>query len=365
MACIRLSHFLTAMVLALAASVAAIPAPTEYTLDMLKQDLQGAHLVALCEVLDTAYSPSSVRPERLVTFKVLECYKGGVSDSVIRSMRVMNMVGAYSEYYEIGLKTIVCFYDGWNDGVYLHVNPRGKFDITDQDSVVPPPVGYGFSDEFDYYQTSASFKNLVTETIRTNEFIQFAPVLPRENQPITFKTSIFFTGGQLLYQLLYATLDHQAGSLYIGFRLEYQPCTSQVCSAILIDTAITLGTLPPGSYRAFRSEYLPVQSWAPATDSVFFTVYAAAGIEQGKSIDGPELTVFPNPLNSSVNIAFANQSKRTDISIYSADGRRVRAFKDVTGEKVAWNAQGLPAGVYLLRAGIGNKTFINKIILAK
>jgi hypothetical protein len=225
-------------------------------------------------------------------------------------------------------------------------------------------VGYGFSDEFDYFQTSAAFKGLLTQTIRTNEFIQFSPILPRENQPITFKTSIILNGGA---QLLGATLDHQAGSAYIGFRLTYQPCTSQVCPSVflILDSALTLGTLPPGSYKAYRSEYLPIQSWAPPTYSVFFTVYATVDVEQGKSMDVSELTIFPNPLNSSVNIAFANPGRKADLSVYSADGRQVKSFNNITGEKVSWNAQGLPAGVYVLKAVISGTTLTRKIVFAK
>ena len=144
---------------------------------------------------------------------------------------------------------------------------------------MPPPVGYGFSDEFDYQQTIIAFKALLIETIRTNEFIQFAPVLPKEDQAVMFMTSIDLSGGG---ELIYTALDHRAGSFGITFRLGFQPCTSQVCpdNYLVIDTARTLGTLAPGSYAAYRAELLPYQSSVIPDDSVRFTVYAVTGIDQ-------------------------------------------------------------------------------------
>ena len=79
----------------------------------------------------------------------------------------------------------------------------------------------------------------------------------------------------------------------------------------------------------------------------------------------PGLAVSPNPFNPSVTIAFANPGKKADLSIYAVDGRQVKSFKNIRGTEVSWNAQGLPAGVYVLKARVDGKVLTRKLILAK
>jgi hypothetical protein len=188
----------------------AIPPPVEYSMAMLQQDLKQAHLVALGEVIqiDTipfeldsllAVDPPFLMNELRVNIKIIKCYKGDIEaeGSLVHTKKNLNLVGGYDSRYEQGLQSIICFYDGFGDGVFLTVNPRGKFDLHN-DSIIPPPVGFGFTDEFDYSQTFTAFEFLLQETIRHQEYLQFMPVLPRNDQDIHLKTSIDISGGATL-----------------------------------------------------------------------------------------------------------------------------------------------------------------------
>jgi len=83
-------------------------------------------------------------------------------------------------------------------------------------------------------------------------------------------------------------------------------------------------------------------------------------------------SVFPNPFNSSTTIRFGlSKLAPTRIGIYGLDGRLVQELgtgRDAypPGEhSVIWNANGLPAGVYLLALESGTEMKMTKIVLLK
>ena len=53
------------------------------------------------------------------------------------------------------------------------------------------------------------------------------------------------------------------------------------------------------------------------------------------------------------------------VSIYDVHGRAVHRINTVSSGTYTWNASGLPAGVYLVRAVMGNRTLQKKIMLVK
>jgi hypothetical protein len=331
----RLCVLTSVVCLSIALHVNAVPPPTEYTTEMLEQDLAQAHLVALSEVLEIDTVENGLEQTEHVHLRILKCYKGGIAveDSVIATIRSLNLVGGYSQTYEVGLQSIVCYYDGAGDGVHLTVNARGKFDLAGTDSILPPPVGYGFGDDLDLYSGSLSlFEELLEETIRRREFVQFMPVLPYEDDEISLKSAIDVSGGA---ELLFAAVDVQESLNLIHLYLTYLPCTSQACPSLylIVDTTVSVGTLTPGRYTAYRYEinYLinePTGISAP-TDSVRFTVYSSTATrrnavvfaDRSRRLQAGHSSACPRP-----TVCFYLREPQTvRVDAFGVDGRRVWA----------------------------------------
>ena len=90
-------------------------------------------------------------------------------------------------------------------------------------------------------------------------------------------------------------------------------------------------------------------------------VDALAAVNAVEAYDGLneqsiEAEIFPNPLSSSFTIACEGVKK---ISVYSVDGRLVKAF-ETSGTNC--RIEGLERGVYLVRMETSNETFVQKIV---
>lgn len=261
-------------ILAFLGYAAAIPAPTEYTKEMLEQDLHGARLVARVTVvrIDTSLDGAT----ELATIAIDTIYKGGTAaagDSTLVAGRRLNIVGEYAPNYRVGEQSFMCFTDRWQDGLTVAANTRAKFDITPDDSVEPPPVGLGFSDEFQYARTASAFSLTLRHIIRTNEYLSIAPMLAVPGDSLVLRTSIDLSGGATLDNVT-ATVDPSRNRL--GMRLVYTPCTG-ACpdNYVILDTSATVTSLGPGTYMAYRykENTLLGAPYAPPDDSVRFTVY--------------------------------------------------------------------------------------------
>ncbi|RMG25059.1 MAG: T9SS C-terminal target domain-containing protein [Bacteroidetes bacterium] len=74
-----------------------------------------------------------------------------------------------------------------------------------------------------------------------------------------------------------------------------------------------------------------------------------------------DISIIPNPANDFVEIAYsALLPKRLPLSLYSMDGRKIKALMVASGEKL--DLRELPTGVYLLHAHIGGMVLTKKII---
>jgi hypothetical protein len=312
-------RFATALLLSavLASTTLGLPAPSEYTTAMFAADLQAAHLVAQVRVvsLDT-----SARMEHVV-LKVLSVYKGGLNgvDSLVHDSRNLDMVGWYEPGYAVGQRSIVCCADAAKDGVNLRVNSRGKYAIGVGDSVQPPPTGLGFSAEFAGHELLANFEGLLASVITDNQFLQFAPVLPRSTQAITFRTLFMMGGGDVINSL---AIDQPVGTNTLRFTITYTPCTGVCPNSIrLVDTSAVLNSLPAGTYTAYRymENSLIDPPFVLPDDSVTFTVYATSAV-------GP----VARPTRALPRLSDGSHAS------YDCSGRAVRARQGA-----------LPAGIYL------------------
>lgn len=77
------------------------------------------------------------------------------------------------------------------------------------------------------------------------------------------------------------------------------------------------------------------------------------------------LDVRPNPFKPAVTISFANPGKKADIAIYNVEGKLVHSFKNFAGNRVSWNAEGIPSGLYVLKARINGLTQTRKLVYSK
>jgi hypothetical protein len=79
---------------------------------------------------------------------------------------------------------------------------------------------------------------------------------------------------------------------------------------------------------------------------------------------------FPNPFNSTTTISFGlDKSAPTRLDVYGIDGRLVNELLNsrlpAGDHRVVWNAEGLPAGVYLIRLESAGQSIVRKAVLIR
>jgi hypothetical protein len=88
-----------------------------------------------------------------------------------------------------------------------------------------------------------------------------------------------------------------------------------------------------------------------------------------KSGQAPGLMVWPNPVNTAVSIQLSAFSSRdVSISIYNINGElieKLTAGSCRLKAAVTWNAAPYPAGLYIIKAALGNRMLARKILLSR
>jgi len=85
------------------------------------------------------------------------------------------------------------------------------------------------------------------------------------------------------------------------------------------------------------------------------------------------ITVCPNPFNPGTAIAVKVKGKGrgrgykdVSIKIYDINGQLIKSLLPLPSHlEVRWNATGLPSGIYIIRAVIGNRHLSKRITLMK
>jgi hypothetical protein len=81
-----------------------------------------------------------------------------------------------------------------------------------------------------------------------------------------------------------------------------------------------------------------------------------------------DLNVSPNPVNSIIKIAVSYQPSAIgnfSLKIFDINGKILKDFSSLQAEDLSWNTTHLPAGVYLIKATIGNSVITRRIVLIK
>jgi hypothetical protein len=79
----------------------------------------------------------------------------------------------------------------------------------------------------------------------------------------------------------------------------------------------------------------------------------------------------PNPFHTAIQIAVSGQriaDSNIEIAVYNTNGKIMKKLSATSYQLsagIAWTAVGLPSGVYLLKARIGNRVFTKKLLLNK
>ena len=115
-------------------------------------------------------------------------------------------------------------------------------------------------------------------------------------------------------------------------------------------------------------------------NQVFGAVRVEVNIEEtGDTIEIPEVqgitSIYPNPFNPSTTIDYyLNNDENVLIEIYNIKGQRIKEFnlgrQSKGNHTLVWNAmdnnnKNLPSGIYFTKMNIGNKSYLEKMILMK
>ncbi len=86
--------------------------------------------------------------------------------------------------------------------------------------------------------------------------------------------------------------------------------------------------------------------------------------ESGPGHNSPELVCSPNPFSLKTTISITTTGLSAGISIFNLSGKQVSDLKTIKGN-YSWDASGLPAGVYIIRAETGKTVLSKKVMLSR
>jgi len=148
-------------------------------------------------------------------------------------------------------------------------------------------------------------------------------------------------------------------------------------SVEIMDTTVTIRL---DSVIVLREEDMVIDWWVLAMsgeDTIeagqrfsFKLVYNAVGEDNLAPIEYGLRSIYPNPFNSVTSITFgADRSEHIRLIVYDISGREVvRLFDGVPRRgyhRLAWRADTVPTGVYLLRLESPGRSRVAKVALVK
>ena len=95
----------------------------------------------------------------------------------------------------------------------------------------------------------------------------------------------------------------------------------------------------------------------------FFIQTSYFGVDE--SIDNECFTIVPNPNNGAFVLDFGTVQGQVEVSVYDAQGRQVGSQSGSADEGLRWNLEGLPSGLYLVRAMAEGKSCVRKLLINK
>jgi hypothetical protein len=102
-------------------------------------------------------------------------------------------------------------------------------------------------------------------------------------------------------------------------------------------------------------------------DPVFITVDRSTGIEDAPPGETVTVECRPNPFTAVTSIRISSElrvsSDEFRVIIFDLQGRKLATRNSQLATSFTWNASGLPAGVYILKVSLGNRTVSKRVML--
>lgn len=186
-------------------------------------------------------------------------------------------------------------------------------------------------------------------------------VLPCDIQLDTiYSTQSFGTGGSIIIKissnLCYPlwTVNDSSGNLITN---NYSTTYSAVLDSVII-TGLSPGTYSYNINYAYNDS---AYGYCPSF-IVSATVPLSTSIKQNNNSLGnsvteiiQNLTIFPNPLNSSATILFNSTIKNAELNMYNIDGQKIKTINHISGQEMKLYRDKLSNGIYFIRITQDNK----------
>ncbi len=170
--------------------------------------------------------------------------------------------------------------------------------------------------------------------------------------------------------------EHSFSTYHAGLRLTSDGDTSW-CPAVDVTptTDYTVGIVDVAlSTKAVHVLWEQSVAPDPSTFRIFYRRgrFITTGVEEAPEHPSSALLGqnYPNPFNSSTRISYRiNGEGKVSLKVYDMLGREIMVlvdeWRDIGEHATAWNADGLPSGVYFYRLIAGTKIETKKAILLK
>jgi hypothetical protein len=233
------------------------------------------------------------------------------------------------------------------------VNPGGSFDLPLRDFVDPIKTDttyYGYIIKFSM-QASGSVNDVGINDLKVECIFQHNMFALPQLEPGANNVTVTVGSGNLAQE-----------NLKLAF--SWMDNGSQQYSQSEINTS-------PTTYGVNVSQQTIPRMMSMALGN---TREANFGVEDrpGQAVMKSPMVCFPNPFNSAVKIMvkrYAYGVRRVSSQIYDINGKLVKDFTPyasrITPYTFTWNANRLPAGIYLLKLQTDKKTYTKKILRVK
>ncbi len=179
------------------------------------------------------------------------------------------------------------------------------------------------------------------------------------------------TGTATAYDLRYFTIPISSTNFFSAFRVATEP----IPLAAGKTQSFTVTGLNPGGWYYFAIRTIDdAGNWSAVSNVVYARASYAAAVDGGPSVldfSAP----FPNPCRGTASFELAlPEGAAVEVHAFDVTGRRVRTLLDrqePAGRQVlVWDLRDdaghpLGAGVYLVRARLGGRTFVRRVTIAR
>ncbi len=354
-----------------AASLWAIPAPTEYELANFKQAVRNADLIieGTVTLVDTISTATIRTITKEITIDSLHKGYTGKRSITVTENEEIGAVGEYDHKFNVGMETIICLNDDGKRGVVS--DPLDQFNI-ESDTIAAPRSGLGFADDMKMYKNPVYFRELIKHTMEHEELMWINPFQPSLSDEISVDMKINLSGGAVLDSIV----AKQTSSTIVEVNVYKTPCEGMCIDLYyILDTTIALPSIErSGRYRVITNSIRTGSGDISKTlvDSLRFELYPSSG---STSIDNGSLVGGTSGYNggirsftqgSTVQFDLSNikdiGTTAMDLSIVDMKGRTLWSGdeSEIINNSFIWNGHAISKGIYLFQIKSGNSLNVQR-----